>query len=180
MIPVRDMRSILYATAILFAIAILVLRGAFLWIEYRAAISRAEAAMQDLALLMEEYVKRTLETSDLLLSGIITFVQAKGGLDVLRETDEARSFLSGMARQSSAGHIFLVTDRNGQLVASSIPQMSQTTSFADRSWFKAHRAGAESYVGGAIVGRLSRELLYTYSRRISDANGNFDGVAIRI
>jgi len=177
MIPVRDMRSILYATAILFAIAILVLRGAFLWIEYRAAISRAEAAMQDLALLMEEYVKRTLETSDLLLSGIITFVQAKGGLDVLRETDEARSFLSGMARQSSAGHIFLVTDRNGQLVASSIPQMSQTTSFADRSWFKAHRAGAESYVGGAIVGRLSRELLYTYSRRISDANGNFDGVA---
>ncbi|WP_134497074.1 hypothetical protein [Microvirga pakistanensis] len=43
MIPVRDMRGVLYATAILFAIAVLVLRGAFLWIEYRTALTRAEA-----------------------------------------------------------------------------------------------------------------------------------------
>jgi two-component sensor histidine kinase len=177
MIRVRDMRSVLYATAILFAFAILVLRGAFLWIEYRTALTRAEAAMQDLALLMEEYTKRTLETSDLLSSEIITYVQSKGGAAALSETGAAGGFLSEVARRSSASQIFIITDRNGQVVASSVPQVSDGTSFADRTWFKAHRAGAESYVGGAIAGRLSHELLYTYSRRISDANGNFDGVA---
>ncbi|WP_414473290.1 sensor histidine kinase [Microvirga sp. M2] len=177
MIPVRDMRSILYATAILFAVAVLGLRGAFLWIEYQAALTRAEAATQDLSLLMEEYTKRTLETSDLLLDDIVTFVQSRGGTDTLHETGEAAEFLSELARRSSLSHILLITDRNGQLVASSIPQISGAISFADRAWFKALRAGAESYVGSAVFGRFSHELLYTYSRRISDLNGNFDGVA---
>lgn len=177
MIPVRDMRSFLYATAILFAVAVLGLRGAFLWIEYRAALTRAEAATQDLSLLMEEYAKRTLETSDLLLGDIVMFVQSRGGTDPLHETGEATGFLSEMSRRSSLSHIFLLTDRNGLLVASSDPQFGGTMSFADRAWFKALRAGAESYVGSAIFGRVNHELLYTYSRRISDLNGNFDGVA---
>ncbi len=177
MLPVRDMRSILYATAALFALAILVLRGAFLWIEYRTAIARAEAATQDLALLMEEYSKRTLETSDLLLNEVVAYVRSKGGTEVLNETGEAREFLSDLSRRSSASHLFLMVDRQGNLVASSVPQVSGTMSFADRTWFKAHRAGADSYVGGAIIGRLSGELLYTYSKQITDANGEFDGVA---
>lgn len=177
MVPVRDIRSVLYATAFLFAVAVLVLRGAFLWIEYRAALTRAEAATQDLALLMEEYAKRTLETSDLLLSDIIAFVRSKGGIGTLSETEEAKEFLSGLTRRSPASDIFLIVDRDGHLVATSIPQVSLPVSFADRIWFKAHRAGAESFVGGAIFGRISNELLYTYSRRISDFNGEFDGVA---
>ncbi|MFL5075070.1 MAG: hypothetical protein ACJ8DS_07465, partial [Microvirga sp.] len=61
------MRSVLYATAILFAVAVIGIRGAFLWLEYRSALDRAQAATQDLALLMEEYAKRTFETSDLIL-----------------------------------------------------------------------------------------------------------------
>ncbi|SCZ09453.1 sensor histidine kinase [Microvirga guangxiensis] len=174
MIPVRDMRSVLYATAILFALAVLVLRGAFLWIEYRTALARAEAATQDLALLMEEYTKRTLETSDLLLSEVVAYVQSKGGVGAL---SEAQGFLVDVMHRSSAGHIIILVDRQGQLVASSVAQVSGAMSFADRTWFKVHRAGAETYVGGAIVGRLSHELLYTYSKQISDTNGEFDGVA---
>jgi two-component system, sensor histidine kinase PdtaS len=177
MVPMRDIRSVLYATAFLFAVAVLVLRGAFLWIEYRAALNRAEAATQDLALLMEEYAKRTLETSDLLLGDIIAYARSKGGVGQLSETEEAKGFLSELTRRSSASDLFLIVDRDGHLVSSSIQQAEAPLSFADRTWFKAHRAGAESYVGGAIFGRLSSELLYTYSRRISDLNGEFDGVA---
>lgn len=177
MIRVRDMRSVFYATAILFAIALLGLRGAFLLIEYRTALARAEAATQDLALLMEEYTKRTLETSDLLLQEIVNYVQSQGGIAGLSEARETRSVLIDLTRRSTASYIFLIVDRNGQLVDSSAPQVSGAVSFADRTWFKEHRAGAESYVGGAIIGRLSHELLYTYSRRISDTNGDFDGVA---
>ncbi|WP_243374296.1 sensor histidine kinase [Microvirga solisilvae] len=177
MIRVRNIRSVFYATAILFAIAVLVLRGAFLWIEYRTALTRAEADTQDLSLLMEEYTKRTLETNDLLLEEIISYVHSKGGIDALGEAQETRNFLSDLIRRSTASYIFLLVDRDGQLVTSSAPQVEGSISFADRTWFKAHRAGAEKFVGGAIIGRINRELLYTYSRRISDANGEFEGVA---
>lgn len=177
MIPVRDIRSVFYATAILFAVAVLGLRGAFLWIEYRTALTRAEAETQDLALLMEEYTKRTLETSDLLLDEILRYVQSKGGVDAVTENGETKSFLVDLARRSTASSILLIVDRNGQLVDSSVPEVVPGVSFADRIWFKAHRAGAESYVGNAIFGRLSHRVLYTYSRRISDTKGEFDGVA---
>jgi two-component sensor histidine kinase len=176
MVPVRDIRTVLYATALLFTVAILGLRGAFVWIEYRTALTHAEAATQDLALLMEEYARRTLETSDLLLGEVLALTRTKGSVGALSETSEGKALLAELSQRSSATDLLLIVDRNGQLVASSIPQANIPVSFADRTWFKVHRAGAESYVGGAIFGRISDELLYTYSRRISDFNGEFDGV----
>ena len=176
MMPVRDMRSVLYATAILFAVAVIGIRRAFLWIEYRAALHRAEAAAQDLALLMEEYSKRTLETSDLLLEEIIAFVRAKGGVGALSETGEARQYLANLTRRSTASDLFLIADRSGTMVAISPPQPDAPVDLADRSWFKAHRAGAETFVGGAIVGRITKEIIYTYSRRIPGAGDEFDGI----
>lgn len=177
MIPARDMRSVLYATAILFAVAVIGLRGAFAWIEYRSALNRAQAATQDLALLMEEYAKRTLETSDLLLAEITDHVRSKGGVGALGESGEAQRHLAELAKSSSASDLFLILDRRGDAVAVSTGLPSTPINLADRTWFKAHRAGAETFVGGAVVGRLANEILYTYSRRIPDMNNEMDGVA---
>ncbi|MBJ6124592.1 sensor histidine kinase [Microvirga splendida] len=177
MIPVRDMRSVLYATAILFAVAVIGIRGAFLWLEYRSALNRAEAATYDLALLMEEYARRTLETSDLLLNDIITYVRLRGGVGALSETSDANQYLAGLAQKSSASDLLLIIDEDGNPVGLSMPQPGNAVNFADRPWFKAHQAGAEAVVGSAIVGRITREVIYTYSRRIPDLNGDFDGVA---
>ncbi|MBB3017584.1 two-component sensor histidine kinase [Microvirga lupini] len=177
MIPVRDMRSVLYATAILFAVAVIGIRGTFLWLEYRSALHRAEAATQDLALLMEEYAKRTLETSDLLLNDIIAYVRLRGGVGALSETTDASQYLAGLTQRSSASDLFLIIDKDGSTVGISTLQPNAAVNFADRSWFKAHRAGAETFVGGAVFGRIAQEVIYTYSRRIPDLNGDFDGVA---
>src|SRR4051794_21921093 len=117
MLPVRDVRSVLYATALFFAIAIIGMRGLFIWFEYRYAIARAEAATQDLSLLMEEYTKRTLETSDLLLKDIIAYVQSKGGVEAIARSREAHEFLVDMTRSSSAGDLFLILDQSGSPVA---------------------------------------------------------------
>ena len=149
MTPVRDMRSVLYATAILFAFAVIGIRGAFVWFEYRDALDRARAATQDLALLMEEYTKRTLETSDLLLNDIIAYVRLRGGVDALSETGQAHQYLAGLTQKSSASDLFLIIDEAGNTVAISTVQPAPPVSFADRTWFKAHRAGAETFVGAA-------------------------------
>ncbi len=161
MIPVRDMRSVLYATAILFAFAVIGIRGVFLWLEYQTALNRAEAATQDLSLLMEEYTRRTLETSDLLLGEVIAYVRSKGGVGALSETGEAREYLAGLAQKSSASDLFLVIDRDGNVVATSPRLAGVSLNLSDRTWFKAHRAGAETYVGGAVLGRITHEIIYT-------------------
>src|SRR5690606_39266745 len=101
MLPVRDVRSVLYATALLFAVAVIGLRGVFVWLEYRDAIERTEQATQDLAMLLEEYTKRTLETSDLLLRDITAYVQSKGGAEAIDGTREAHEFLVELTRKSS-------------------------------------------------------------------------------
>lgn len=177
MLPIRNMRGVLYATAVLFACAVIGLRGVFLWVEYRNAIARAQLATRDLALLMEEYAKRTFETSDLLLGEIITYVRENGGVGALSETGEASRHLAALTRRSSSHDLFVIIDRDGNVVAGSSPQTSAAASFKEREWFHAHRAGADSHVGGAITGRLVDELLFTYSRRITDFRGEFDGVA---
>ncbi|MBM6596208.1 sensor histidine kinase [Microvirga pudoricolor] len=178
MIPVRDVRTVLYATALLFAVAIIGMRGTFVWLEYRYAMNRAEAATQDLALLMEEYTKRTLETGDLLLKDIIEYVALKGGADALKGSREAHDLLVDMTQRSSAGDLFLIMDRNGNAVSMTGAFPVADMSFADRRWFKAHRAGADTIVGGAILGQYNKEILYTYTRRIPDVKGDFDGVAM--
>jgi len=178
MIPIRNVRSVLYATAILFAVVIVGICGAFLRLEYRDSLNRTRAATQDLALLMEEYTKRTLETSDLLLGDIISHVRSRGGVAALAESEETRQYLNELTRKSSAGDLFLIIDNQGNTVAVSTVQPRPPVNFSDRTWFKAHRAGAETFVGGAIIGRIANnEILYTYSRRIPDRNGEFDGVA---
>jgi hypothetical protein len=98
MTPVRDVRSVLYATAILFAVAVIGLRGVFVWLEYRSAIQRAEGATQDLAMLLEEYTKRTLETSDLLLREITQYIQSRGGIEATREEPETHQYLVELTR----------------------------------------------------------------------------------
>jgi two-component sensor histidine kinase len=177
MIPVRDVRTVLYATALLFAVAITGMRGAFVWLEYGYAMDRAQAATQDLALLMEEYTKRTLETGDLLLDDIIEYVQGKGGADALKGSQEAHDLLVQMTKRSSAGDLFMVADRNGDAVAMTGSFPAAGMNFADRRWFKSHRAGAETVVGGAVPGQINGEMLYTYTRRLPSRDGGFDGVA---
>ncbi|HEY8384417.1 MAG TPA: histidine kinase dimerization/phosphoacceptor domain -containing protein [Microvirga sp.] len=177
MIPVRDVRTVLYATALLFALAIIGTRGVFLWFEHRYAIERAEAATRDLALLMEEYTKRTLETSDLLLRDIITTVQERGGVGAVTGSREVHDYLVDLTRRSSAGDFFLVVDRQGVPAALTASHPPPRISLGDQRWFRAHVAGAETVVGGALVGRITGEILFTYTRRIPASDGGFDGAA---
>ncbi|MBF9233677.1 sensor histidine kinase [Microvirga alba] len=177
MTTVRDVRSVLYATAILFAVAIVGIRGLFLWLEYRNAIDRAEASTRDLALLVEENTKRALETSDLLLREIVVYVQSKGGVEAAADSSDIHDFLASLTERSATSDQFLIVDSHGFPVATSSNPAPMRTSFADVAWFLSLRDGAETYIGDPFVRGKGEEMLYTYNRRIDDANGTFAGVA---
>ncbi len=107
---IRSVRGALYITALLFAVTMLLVRGIALWLEHRDALRRAEATTRDMTLILEEYAKRTFETSDHVLAGVARYVRESGGAEALRGDDAAHRHLLGLSRESSSGDFFLVVD----------------------------------------------------------------------
>jgi two-component sensor histidine kinase len=179
---VRSVRAALYATALLFALTLVLIRGLALWLEYDAALERAESTTRDMTLILEQFAKRTFETSDHVLREVARFSNERGGAMALRESDEAHRYLVDLSRESSSGDFFLIVDRNGVPSALTAQYPAPDISLRDQDWFQAHLGGADRVVGQAIVGRITGEILFTYTHRMADANGAFDGavqVAIR-
>jgi signal transduction histidine kinase len=85
---VRSVRTALLATTLLFASTLIVLRGASLWLERPYLLDRAEATTRNMTLILEEYAKRTFETSDHVLREIARYSRENGGA-VSAHTEEA-------------------------------------------------------------------------------------------
>jgi two-component sensor histidine kinase len=179
---VRSVRTALLATALLFAASLIVLRGVSLWLERHYVLERAEATTRDMTLILEEYAKRTFETSDHVLREIARYVGESGGASSLRDSEAAHRFLLGLTRESSSGDFFLVVDRDGVPSALTSRFPPPDVSLRDQDWFQQHVDGANRVVGRALVGRITGEILFTYTHRLLDAEGRFDGavqVAVR-
>jgi len=96
----------------------------------------------------------------------------------MRGTREVHDFLVDLGRRSSTSDLFMIVDRQGVPVAMSNMNPPTSISFADQTWFKSHLAGAEAFVGGPLIGRIGEGIFYTYTRRISDVNGELESVAL--
>lgn len=179
LVAVRHLSAVSTAALVF---SLVVLAGLFLAFQKRDSLDRAEAATRDIALVLEEYAKRTFETSDLLLARIAAYTLQHGGPAELVHSEDAHRFLVGLSTQSSSGDFFLIVSREGVPVAVTSPHPPPAISFADQAWFRRHQEGAQRVVGHALVGRITGELLFTYSHRLVTTDGHFDGavqVAIR-
>src|SRR5688572_6628458 len=113
---IRRVRRLIYLIALLFCFALVGMRGASLWAEYQAALDRTEASARDLARIVEEYARRTFETSDLIADAVAAQVAALGGTAALRGNAAASRWLRGLAERTSGDHL-LVVDAAGVPVA---------------------------------------------------------------
>lgn len=182
MLGVGNVRGVIVAMIVLSAAAMLGTRAAVLVQEHRTALDRARAISEDMALLLEEYAKRTFETSDLVLDTLARNVVDAGGAAAVRGSEPMHRFLVDLSRMSSSGDFYAVVDADGRPTALSFTDPAPDVSFGDQSWFQAHQAGADQVVGQAFVGRITGEILFTYSRALRDPAGVLTGavqVAIR-
>jgi PAS domain S-box-containing protein len=157
------------------------LRGGLLLDERAATVARAEAALRELARVVEEYVIRVFETSDLVAEGVATRVAELGGTGRLRGDVAAHHWLRDLSERV-AGDYLLIVDATGRPVTVSSAHPPPEVDLSDRRWFQAHLAGEERHIGEAIHSRLTDEVLFTYSRILRRPDGTFDGavqVAVR-
>src|SRR5690606_6317169 len=71
-------------------------------------------------------------------------------------------------------------DAHGNWLISSFAQMPTETTVADRAYFKYHQGNPDlsPHIGAAIRSRENGEWIIPISRRINNAQGEFDGVVL--
>lgn len=165
-------RSLSTATVItLLAIILVLLIGAGQIARSRAvALTTASQQAQNLANVLAQHAARTIESVDLILTGV---------QERLRNSDrtELKAFLERRAATLPQLQKLQVMNPEGDWIFDSVGAHPPLSS-ADRAYFKWHQQNEEQvlHIDAPITSRFEHVTVIPLSRRLSKADGSFDGV----
>lgn len=147
---------------------------------YRERENAARAQTQSFVRAIAAHVSDSIQLADYALIGFANAIK----LLPPEQRNSVATIQQLLARHDPASRDDFWTgfiDANGVGVASSKGIAVQGVSFADRDYFQAH-AGAQSdqglYVGEPLIARVSKRRIFTLSRRVVSAQGEFLGVIV--
>jgi PAS domain S-box-containing protein len=174
LLSLRRVNVAILAIAGVFLASLVGIRMAFLEQERVAALERAEIGTRELARLLEQYARRSFETADLVSNRVADRVASLGGPAAVLGDEGFHDWLRDLSARS-AGDYIMVVDEGARPVALNSLFPAPDVDFRDRRWFQAHLAGNDRHVGEAIYSRVTREILFTYSVAMRDADGRLTG-----
>jgi PAS domain S-box-containing protein len=161
--------------------AILAVTALAVWYLRGAAVADEQRRLSQLNLVLTEGASRAIEEVDLVL---ISTMEKLHGMQ--RDAAAAGRPLDQQAihevmTQQLAGlpqiRALFAADPAGTILADSRTYPLPNINVADRAYFKAQQApGAGVYVGGPIIGRITKHPLIPISRRETGPGGSFQGV----
>ncbi|PYC00593.1 deoxyribonuclease [Pseudomonas protegens] len=164
--------SSLIVVAILSIVTYLLIR------EHAAAEQAATRAANNIVQLIEADVLRNVELYDLSLKGLISAAQR----DDLKDVSAPIRHLALFDRATAApykGDILLL-DKHGEVLADSASVVPRTGNYADREYFRSHvdNPDPEMMISPPFRARTAEhDWRISFSRRLSNENGEFIGVA---
>ena len=146
---------------------------------YRTAIKNAEQQSQSYARALKEHAERTLSESDQALHNFIIKLDDLGGLGSISKERLQQVAKSSALFLPQIGSIAVI-DSHGKLLVSSIGIPDKPIDLSDRPYFNHHRFNnsEELFIGPPINTRAAHLWCFTLSRRLTDTQGNFAGVAM--
>lgn len=139
---------------------------------------RASQSAQNLSRAIADDIGRAIESLGLSLQAVVDHSRLPEVWELTPHMRELVLF-DRAATASDLGYIILL-DQDGDVVTSSAPHGKITGNFADRGYFIEHRNNPDTglRVSGAFHGRVRPEPVFALSRRVSNQDGSFGGVAI--
>lgn len=133
----------------------------------------ARRELINLSYLSQQHVSRTLHTVDQTLK-IVRALYLRDGMAL----DLADLVRQGTLDVALVHHVGII-DAQGIFRLSNLPQ-TPAVNLADREYFKMHlaRASDELFVSQPMLGRISKKWTIQLTRRISQPDGSFAGVAV--
>jgi len=170
----RRTRNAIYVLAFFAGFALAAWRVHSLYMDRHRIIDEARTTAATRAQNAVNYVERTMDVADLMAADVRDYIARAGGLAAVAPQD-LQHFIALTAHSTAMPDYLTVVDATGRPVVISERPNAPAVSLADRGWFKAHLAGADTYAGEAIRSRLGRNVVYTYSKRITGPDGAFQG-----
>ncbi len=149
---------------------------AIVWLRQQA-ITDTEARLVQLNLALAEQVERSFGAIETVQETISSVAQ-RGDLFEASTRARMHAYLANQSAALPQVQAFLVMDRNGDLVIDSTSPEPRIYNGADRENFQSLREGkaGDMHIGAPLFGRLARVWLFTVSRRLETADGQFAGI----
>lgn len=144
--------------------------------DYRFAYGQAETLTATLSTAVEEHVARTTLETDRVLRALVQQIESKGGTASFGP-GALHAELKRHAEDSPQLESLFVLDGRGAVVASGLDPKIAPVDLSDRDYFRHFLGGDDRlYVGKRIQSRVTGNILFTLTRRISGPGGDFRGV----
>jgi diguanylate cyclase (GGDEF)-like protein len=144
----------------------------------RHDLALAQVASTNLTRAMAQQAEDTFMQADLVLTSLADWIQADG-FGAPQKARLQKTFARRVQALNQLHGIFLF-DQKGQWVVTSFDELPRGPGVGDRDYFKFHQQNVSSlaHIGPAIRSRENGEWIIPVSKRVSDKNGNFQGVLL--
>lgn len=142
-------------------------------------LSHARSHSEGMAVSLEQYARRTITLAAFVVDEYQEHLDERGGLAGLVEDAATSQRLRDLATWLPEGSTAGVVAADGTYLASTSPLASTPVKPTDRRWFQAHvRDGLQTYIGPAILSRVSNRYVFTYSAAYNAKDGNLHGIIV--
>lgn len=150
-----------------------------LWSDRVDLLREAERATQNLAHVIEEQTHATFGALDQTLTVVPRVISLLPANAPDRDT-RVHEFLRESLVSLPFARALFVTDANGRMIHDTDSLPATPVDFSDREYFRVHRDDARHglYIGPPIFSRTRNIWFISVSRRLSNPDGSFAGVAV--
>ncbi|MGE5503922.1 MAG: sensor histidine kinase [Actinomycetota bacterium] len=146
--------------------------------DYQTTVRDARDDLQEVTRLMAEHTRAVMVIASLKLDHLADLMAGRAP-SALRGSAADQARLRQMLARVPFGHSIWIMDADGNVVLTTVQPDPPAGNFADREYFQALKAGGpDTFVSPLIWGRLTGGHLLSVVRRLTDAQGRFQGIAV--
>lgn len=140
-------------------------------------LRHAETHTETTTISLEQFAERTITLAAFVVDEYEEFLTARGGVTGAGEDPAGRERLMTLLHWLPQGSVIGLALPDGSWEASTVPPPLPGVTANDRRWFQAHvRDGADTYIGPAILSRISKRYVFTYSTALRAPGGELLGI----
>jgi two-component system, NtrC family, sensor kinase len=150
------------------------------WLNYRTTFALADERIQRSLDVVEEHAAKVFESVNVTLTGVIEMIRGLSDEQVRASEEKLHRQLEEVAAELPAVEAIWLFGKNGRpLVSSYVFPVPSNLDASNQDYYRAHLLRyVGSFVGDLLPPRLSHAPSFPVSRRRSNADGSFAGVAV--
>lgn len=140
-------------------------------------VRHAETHTQSTAISLEQFAERTITLAAFVVDEYEEFLEERGGVTGAGDDPAGRERLQTLVHWLPRDSVIGLALPDGSWAASTVPPPLPVVKVNDRRWYQAHAIdGLKTFIGPAILSRISNRYVFTYSSALRGAEGELVGM----